>query len=514
MVKSFSCFYYFLTLQKLLNSVKSLLYCTFQQISAKNDKERHPMNLLRKKSIQMLLNEAGRKGTSLKKDLGAFDLTMLGIGAIIGTGIFVLTGVAAAEHAGPALVLSFILSGLACVFAALCYAEFASTVPVSGSAYTYSYAAFGELIAWILGWDLILEYGVASSAVAVGWSGYFQGLLSGFGIELPKALTNAYDPAKGTIIDLPAICIILLITFLLNLGVKKSARFNAIMVVIKVAVVLLFLAVGVWYVKPDNWSPFMPFGFSGVATGAATVFFAYIGFDAVSTAAEEVRNPQRNMPIGIIASLFICTLLYIAVSLVLTGIVPYDQLNVKNPVAFALSYIHQDWVAGFISLGAIAGITTVLLVMLYGQTRLFYAISRDGLLPKVFSKVNPTRQVPYVNTWLTGIIVAFFAGVVPLNKLAELTNIGTLFAFITVSIGVLILRKTQPDLKRAFRVPMVPVIPLLAVAFCGYLVLQLPKTTWIGFVSWLLIGLVIYFVYGRKHSTLNNAKETTVEKAG
>lgn len=461
------------------------------------------MNLFRKKSVEALLHETGKKGASLKKELGAFDLTMLGIGAIIGTGIFVLTGVAASEHAGPALVLSFILSGLACVFAALCYAEFASTVPVSGSAYTYSYATFGELIAWILGWDLILEYGVASSAVAAGWSGYFQGLLAGFGIELPKALTSAYDPAKGTYIDVPAIFIVLVIALLLTGGVKKSARFNAIMVVIKVAVVLLFLAVGVWYVKPENWTPFMPFGFSGVATGAATVFFAYIGFDAVSTAAEEVKNPQRNMPIGIIASLLICTVLYIAVSLVLTGIVPYDQLNVKNPVAFALNYIQQDWVAGFISLGAIAGITTVLLVMLYGQTRLFYAISRDGLLPKVFSRVSPAKQVPVVNTWLTCLFAAFFAGVVPLNKLAELTNIGTLFAFITVSIGVLILRKTQPDLKRAFKTPLVPLVPLLAVAFCGYLVLQLPATTWIGFVSWLLVGLVIYFAYGRRHSTLN-----------
>ncbi|KJE26750.1 amino acid permease family protein [Geobacillus kaustophilus] len=471
------------------------------------------MNLFRKKPIQLLMKESGVKGASLRKELGAFDLTMLGIGAIIGTGIFVLTGVAAAEHAGPALVLSFILSGLACVFAALCYAEFASTVPVSGSAYTYSYATFGELIAWILGWDLILEYGVASSAVAVGWSGYFQGLLSGFGIELPKALTSAYDPAKGTFIDLPAIIIVLFITFLLNLGAKKSARFNAVIVAIKVAVVLLFLAVGVWYVKPENWTPFMPFGFSGVATGAATVFFAYIGFDAVSTAAEEVRNPQRDMPIGIIVSLLVCTLLYIAVSLVLTGIVPYEQLNVKNPVAFALNYIHQDWVAGFISLGAIAGITTVLLVMMYGQTRLFYAISRDGLLPKVFARISPTRQVPYVNTWLTGAAVAVFAGIIPLNKLAELTNIGTLFAFITVSIGVLVLRKTQPDLKRAFRVPFVPVVPILAVLFCGYLVLQLPATTWIGFVSWLLIGLVIYFIYGRKHSELNEMARTE-EKAG
>lgn len=451
------------------------------------------------------MSESGKNGATLKKELGAFDLTMLGIGAIIGTGIFVLTGVAAAEHAGPALVLSFILSGLACVFAALCYAEFASSVPVSGSAYTYSYATFGELIAWMLGWDLILEYGVAASAVAAGWSGYFQGLLAGFGIELPKALTSAYDPANGTFIDVPAIVIVLLITFLLTQGVRKSARFNAIMVVIKVAVILLFIAVGVWYVKPENWTPFMPFGFSGVAAGAATVFFAYLGFDAVSTAAEEVRNPQRNMPIGIIASLVICTLLYIAVSLILTGIVPYDQLGVKNPVAFALNYIQQDWVAGFISLGAITGITTVLLVMLYAQTRLFYAISRDGLLPSLFAKVSERKQVPLVNSWVTGIAVSIFAGVIPLNKLAHLTNIGTLFAFTTVAIGILVLRKTEPNLKRSFMVPFVPVIPLLAVAFCTYLALQLPATTWLSFGGWLAIGLVIYFLYGRKHSKLNEA---------
>ncbi|KFZ42229.1 amino acid permease [Anoxybacillus flavithermus] len=463
------------------------------------------MSLFRRKSIESLMSDSGKNGTALKKELGAFDLTMLGIGAIIGTGIFVLTGVAAAEHAGPALVLSFILSGLACVFAALCYAEFASSVPVSGSAYTYSYATFGELIAWMLGWDLILEYGVAASAVAAGWSGYFQGLLAGFGIELPKALTSAYDPANGTFIDVPAIVIVLLITFLLTQGVRKSARFNAIMVFIKVAVILLFIAVGVWYVKPENWTPFMPFGFSGVAAGAATVFFAYLGFDAVSTAAEEVRNPQRNMPIGIIASLAICTLLYIAVSLILTGIVPYDQLGVKNPVAFALNYIHQDWVAGFISLGAITGITTVLLVMLYAQTRLFYAISRDGLLPSLFAKVSARKQVPLVNSWVTGIAVSIFAGVIPLNKLAHLTNIGTLFAFTTVAIGILILRKTEPDLKRSFMVPFVPVIPLLAVAFCLYLALQLPATTWLSFGGWLAVGLVIYFLYGRKHSKLNEA---------
>ncbi|WP_374717942.1 amino acid permease [Neobacillus sp.] len=465
------------------------------------------MNLFRKKSIQALIQEAGNKEVTLKKDLGAFDLTMLGIGAIVGTGIFVLTGVAAAIHAGPALIISFILSGLACIFAALCYAEFASIVPVSGSAYTYSYAIFGEIVAWLLGWVLILEYGLAASAVASGWSGYFQGLLSGFGIHLPKAITSAYNPTEGTFIDVPAIFILVIITYLLTQGAKKSARFNTVMVIIKVTVVLLFLGVGVWYVKPENWTPFMPFGFSGVAAGAATVFFAYIGFDAVATAAEEVKRPQRDLPIGIIASLLICTLLYIVVSAVLTGIVPYTDLNVKNPVAFALSYIHQDWVAGFISIGAIAGITTVLLVMLYGQTRLFYAISRDGLLPKFFTKVSKKKQTPVVNSWITCLIVSFFAGVVPLNKLAELVNIGTLSAFMTVSIGILYLRKNNQTLNTGFRVPLVPLIPILAFLFCGYLALQLPALTWISFAVWVVIGLLVYFVYGRKHSSLNQSEE-------
>lgn len=466
------------------------------------------MNLFRKKSIQSLIQEAGQKDVILKKDLGAFDLSMLGIGAIIGTGIFVLTGVAAAEHAGPALIISFILSGLACVFAALCYAEFASTVPVSGSAYTYSYATFGEIIAWILGWDLILEYGLASSAVASGWSGYLQGLLAGFGIHFPKAITSAYDPANGTYIDIPAILIVIIITLLLTQGVKKSAKFNTIMVIIKLAVVLLFIGVGAWYVKPSNWTPFMPFGFSGVTAGAATVFFAYIGFDAVSTAAEEVKNPQKNMPIGIIASLLVCTVLYITVSAILTGIVPYTELGVKNPVAFALSYINQDWIAGFISLGAIVGITTVLLVMLYGQSRLFYAISRDGLLPKVFSKVDKKKQTPLVNSWIICLMVSIFAGLVPLNKLAELTNIGTLFAFMTVAVGILYLRKNKQAPKTGFRVPFVPYIPILAFVFCGYLALQLPMSTWISFGVWLVIGLFVYFGYGRKHSTLNKTVDT------
>lgn len=371
------------------------------------------MDLFRKKSITEF---TVKKEGSLHKALGATDLTMLGIGCIIGTGIFVLTGVAAATHAGPALVLSFIISGLACVFAALCYSEFASSMPVTGSAYTYSYATFGEFMAWILGWAMILEYGLAASAVASGWSGYFQGLIGGFGIELPAAITSAYNAEKGTYIDIPAIVIVLLITFLLTRGIRESVKVNNIMVVLKVAVVLLFIVVGVWYVKPANWTPFMPFGFSGVAAGAASVFFAYLGFDAVASAAEEVRNPQRNMPIGIISSLAICTLLYIVVSLILTGIVPFTQLEVKNPVAFALSYIHQDWVAGFISLGAITGMTTVLLVLLYAQTRLFFAMSRDGLLPRAMSRVNPLTKTPVANTWMTGTLAAVFGGLVPLSS--------------------------------------------------------------------------------------------------
>lgn len=458
--------------------------------------------LLRKKAVEQLLEQSESKAGSLKKSLSAFDLTMLGIGAIVGTGIFVLTGVAAAVHAGPALVLSFVLSALACVFAALCYAEFASTVPVSGSAYTYSYTAFGELVAWMIGWDLILEYGVAAAAVASGWSGYAQGLLEGFGITLPLALTSAFDASKGTMIDLPAVVIIFVITMLLMKGTRESARINTIMVFVKLVVILLFLIVGIGYVKPENWSPFMPFGFSGVATGAATVFFAFIGFDAVSTAAEEVRNPQHDMPIGIIASLLICTVLYIAVSLILTGIVPYEMLNVKNPVAFALTYVNQDWVAGFISLGAIVGITTVLLVMMYAQARLFFAMSRDGLLPHIFSQVHTETQVPRKSTLFVGILVAVFSGLLPLNKLAELTNIGTLFAFILVSIGVVVLRNTNPDLRRSFRVPFVPLVPILAVVFCGYLVYSLPSVTKLGFISWLIVGAVVYFLYGRKHSYL------------
>lgn len=462
------------------------------------------MSVFRRKSIQDLLG--GEEGeVRLSRTLSAFDLAMLGVGAVIGTGIFVVTGVAAAEHAGPGLVLSFVLAAIVCVFAALCYAEFASTVPAAGSAYTYSYAAFGELLAWVLGWDLILEYGIAASAVAIGWSGYFQSLLSGFGLHIPHSLTSAYDPVNGTYFDLPAAVIIMLITILLTKGAKKTARFNTVMVFIKLGVVLLFIAVGVWYVKPGNWSPFLPYGFHGVAAGASAIFFAYIGFDSVSTAAEEVRNPQRDMPIGLIASLGICTLLYVAVSLVLTGIVPYTKLNVKNPVAFALEYIGQDWAAGLLSLGAIAGITTVLLVLLYGQSRLFYAMSRDGLLPAIMSRVNAKSRTPVINTWMIGVVVTFVAGFMPFGRLANLTSIGTLFAFTVVSVGVWVMRYTHPDVKRGFRVPCAPVISSISALSCIYLMSQLGVFTWKAFILWVSAGLVIYFAYGYWHSHLNTS---------
>ncbi len=461
------------------------------------------MDVFRKKPLTAPESAGGEK---LSKTLGALDLTLLGVGAIIGTGIFVMTGVAAAEHAGPALVLSFVLAGIACVLSALCYSEFASTLPVSGSAYAYSYVAFGELLAWILGWDLVLEYGVAAAAVSSGWSGYFQGLLEGFGLHLPTALSGAYNADKGTFINLPAIIIILLISYLLTRGVKETARFNAIMVVIKLSVVILFIVTGFFYVKPENWTPFMPFGFHGVVNGAATVFFAYIGFDALSTAAEEVKRPQRDLPIGIISSLAICTVLYIVVSLVLTGIVPYQRLNVSDPVSFALRFVDQNMVAGLISVGAIAGMTTVLLVLLFGQTRLLFAISRDGLLPESWSKVSKKTHTPIRSTWLVGGIIAVLTGIVPLDRLANLTSIGTLFAFLVVSLGVIVLRYTHPNLKRGFKVPWVPVVPLLSAAACGYLMYNLGRDTWIGFLIWLVIGLLIYGLYGYKRSKLNQNK--------
>ena len=466
------------------------------------------MSLFRKKSMEELLNASSKQ--QLIRVLGAMDLTMLGIGAVIGTGIFVLTGVAAAQHAGPALILSFVIAGLACVFAALCYAEFASTVPVAGSVYSYSYFTLGEIVAWLIGWDLVLEYGLAVSAVAVGWSGYFQNLIGGFGIHLPVALSGAPGSAPGAVFNLPSFLIILVITWLLSKGIRESAKVNNIMVFIKVAVVLVFIAVGVWYVKPANWSPFMPFGFDGVMTGAATIFFAYLGFDAVSTAAEEVKNPKKDLPIGIIGSLTICTILYIAVSAILTGIVPYAQLDVAAPVAFAMNYIGQDWFAGLISLGAICGITTVLLVMAYGQIRLFFAMSRDGLIPSLFSKVHPKYKTPYTSTWLTGLGCATVSALVPLGTLAHLVNIGTLSAFVLVSVAVLVLRKTHPQIHRAFTCPGVPLIPILAILFCGYLMISLPLITWKMFFVWMVIGVVVYLLYGKGHSKLATKSQSDI----
>ncbi len=461
------------------------------------------MSLMRKKSVHGIL--AFSKSTqSLKKELGVFDLTMLGIGAIIGTGIFVLTGTGALI-AGPGLMLSFVIGALACGFAALCYAEFASMLPVSGSTYTYAYATLGELIAWIIGWDLVLEYLLASSAVSVGWSGYFQNLLAGFGLTLPDALSAAYGarPGMHTFFNLPAFLIAMCVTSLLAFGIKESKRFNNIVVVIKVAVVLLFIALGVWHVKPANWNPVLPYGMNGVFHGAAIVFFSFLGFDAVTCAAEEVKNPEHDIPRGVIWSLTICSILYVVVSAIMTGIVHYpDFAGVDHPVSKALEVAGLDWVAGIVNIGAILGMTTVILVMTYGQTRITFAMSRDGLLPKVFSEVHPKHQTPYKATWIIGSMIALLAGFVPLGTLAELVNIGTLAAFSLIAIAVIVLRKQQPDLPRKFHCPAVPVVPGLAVLFCVFLMAQLAALTWLCFVVWLLIGLVVYFGYSRKRAVL------------
>ncbi|MFC7442370.1 amino acid transporter [Laceyella putida] len=468
------------------------------------------MSLFRTKNINSLLNEAQSKG-KLKRDLGAWDLTLLGIGAIIGTGIFVLTGTGALT-AGPGLIISFVIAGLACAFAALAYAEFASLVPISGSVYTYSYATLGEFIAWIIGWDLVLEYLFAVSSVSVGWSGYFQSLLGGFGIHLPDALTAAPGAKEGVItyFNLPAFLIVMLITFLLSRGITESKRVNNIMVLIKVAVVVLFIVVGVGYVKPANWEPFTPFGMDGIFQAAALVFFAYVGFDAVASAAEETRNPKRDLPRGLLWSLGICTVLYVIVTAIMTGVVPFAQFkgHEDHPVSLVLQLAGQNWVAGLIDLGAIMGMTTVILVMLYGQTRIFFSMSRDGLLPKAFSHVHPKYKTPFNSTWILGTIAAFIGALLPLDKLAELVNIGTLTAFALVSVGVIVLRKTQPDLPRAFRCPGVPVIPLIAVGSCLFLISKLAVITWIAFGVWLLIGLVVYFTYSRKHSLLNESSSS------
>ena len=414
--------------------------------------------LFRRKNVGTLLKKSG--DVQLKQTLGAFDLVLLGVGAIVGTGIFILPGTVAASNSGPAIVFSFIIAAIVCALAGLCYSEFSSSIPVTGSAYTYGYIVFGELVGWLVGWALLLEYGLAAASVATGWSSYLSAFLEGFNITIPKAISGPFNPADGTYVNVPAIAIVLAIALLLTRGIQESAKLNKIMVFIKVGVILLFIGVGIFYVEPANWQPFMPFGINGVMSGAAIVFFAYLGFDAVSAAAEEVKNPQRNLPIGIIGSLLICTLLYIAVSLVLTGMVSYTRLNVSDPVSFAMQLVHLDWVAGVISLGAVVGMVTVILVMLYGGTRLLYAFGRDGLLPQSMSELNKKYNTPVKNTWTFAVLVAICAGIVPLSKLAELVSMGTLIAFTIVSIGVIYLRKDKSIPTGGFKVPFFPVLPI------------------------------------------------------
>jgi APA family basic amino acid/polyamine antiporter len=495
------------------------------------------MNLWATKSIAALRAEAETTNErSLKRALTAMNLTMLGIGAIIGAGIFVLTGLAAALHAGPAVPLSFVVAAIACGLAGLCYAEMASTVPVAGSAYTYSYATMGEFAAWIIGWDLVLEYAMGAATVGVGWSGYFVSLLDYFGLHLPTVVTSAplrwctaadvtnavaacAQPGwnrTGSLFNLPAVLIVLLATTILVIGIRESAKVNNLIVILKLAVVVLFVIFGFQYVNPDNWKPFIPpntgtfgeFGWSGIFRGAGLIFFAYIGFDAVSTAAQEAKNPQRDMPKGILGSLGICTVLYVLVSLTLTGLVRYDKLNVAHPVAYAVEQVQQlSWLRPFITLGAVLGLGSVVLVMLLGQSRVFYAMSRDGLIGPWAGKVHPKFRTPYLSTIYVGLIVAVVTGTFPIQILGELVNIGTLLAFVLVCFGVWILRRKRPELDRPFRTPLVPLVPILGVLACLGLMATLPGDTWLRLFVWLLIGLVIYFSYGRKHSVLQRERE-------
>ncbi len=486
--------------------------------------------LFTKKSIEGLQAEAAGESSGLRRTLGALNLTSLGVGAIIGAGIFSITGVAAAQYAGPALVVSFIISAIACGFAGLCYAEFASMLPIAGSAYTYSYATIGEFFAWIIGWDLIIEYLFASSTVAVAWSGYVVSFFEkNLGIHIPAALSGApysFDPATGfaatdAVINLPAILIIGIITFMLVRGIKESATFNNVIVLVKVVVILLFIVFGFMYVNPENWVPFIPentgefgsYGWSGIFRAAGVIFFAYIGFDAVSTAAQESKNPQRDMPIGILASLAICTVLYIAVSLVLTGIVPYSMLNVPDPIAVAVDAaklpdgsLALAWLSPLVKIGAIAGLSSVILVMLMGQPRIFFTMSRDGLLPSIFSKVHTTYRTPIVSTIITGATAMVIAGFFPINVLSELVSIGTLLAFVLVCTAVLILRRTHPHIERPFKTPLVPFVPIGGIVVCLSQMIPLPLATWERLIAWLAVGMLIYFFYGVKHSKVNEGR--------
>jgi len=462
--------------------------------------------LTRRKPVETLIDDAKPHQGGLRRALGALELTALGIGAIIGAGIFVMTGVGA-RQAGPGLIASFVLAGVACAMAALCYAEFAAMIPVAGSAYSYSYATMGELVGWIIGWDLVLEYAVAAAAVAVGWSGYFRVILAGLGIHLPAAIAGAPGSAPGAIINLPALLIVLIISAVLYVGIQESARLNSVIVAIKLGAVAVVIGVGVFFVQPHNWVPFAPFGFEGISKGAAYIFFAYIGFDAVSTAAEEAIDPGRDLPRGILWSLFVCTILYIAVAAVLTGMVHYTKIDRSAPLSSAFVMRGMNFIAGVISAGAVAGLTSVLLVLLLGQSRIFYAISRDGLLPPAFSRVHPRFKTPYIPTSITAVAVGITAALLPIQEIAELTNIGTLFAFVLVCLGVWIMRHVDPQARRPFRTPMVPAVPIIGALFCLYLMKSLPEITWLRFFIWMAIGLIIYFVYGRYHSRVAIAAE-------
>jgi APA family basic amino acid/polyamine antiporter len=482
------------------------------------------MSLMRTKPIDPNAN------TGLRRCLTAWDLTLLGIGCIIGTGIFVLTGVAAAQHAGPAIVLSFVISGTACAFAALCYAELAGAVGGAGSAYGYAYAGIGEFVAWIIGWMLILEYSVATATVSIGWSGYFASILdSFFGMKLPLAFTSAPGEVPGvtTYANVPAMAIVLTLAALLSWGVKESARFNGVMVMIKLATILAFIAIAGPHVNVDNWTPFIPerivdangvghYGFAGVTTAAALIFFAYIGFDAVSTAGEEAVRPQRDLPLGILASLAICTVLYIVVSGILTGVVPYQQIDLKAPVAEAMGSLGIVWAKGLVATGAIFGITTVMLVLYYGLTRVVLAMSRDGLLPASMAAVHPKTLTPVKLILGSGVVIALIAGMFPIGRVAELVNLGTLGAFFLVCLSVILLRKTRPDMLRPFKTPLVPLVPILGMGFCGWLMVSLPLVTWMAFGIWMTLGLLLYFAYSRSHATaaIATAQEAARNRLG
>ncbi|MFE0514016.1 amino acid permease [Streptomyces sp. NPDC058964] len=483
--------------------------------------------LFRTKKVEQSILDTEEPEHALKKSLSALDLTVFGVGVIIGTGIFVLTGKVARENAGPAVSLAFVAAGVVCALAALCYAEFASTVPVAGSAYTFSYASLGELPAWIIGWDLVLEFALGTAVVAVGWSGYMRSLLDNAGWHLPDYLAGR-DGAHGFGFDILAAALILVLTAILVIGMKLSARVTEVVVAIKVVVVLIVIVAGAFFIKGSNYQPFIPkaqavhaesnlsaplvqlmfgwapsnFGVMGIFTAASVVFFAFIGFDVVATAAEETKNPQRDMPRGILGSLLVCTALYVAVSIVVTGMQHYSRLSVDAPLADAFKATGHPWYAGAISFGAVIGLTTVCMILLLGQTRVFFAMSRDGLLPRFFSVVHPRFRTPHRPTILLGVIIAIIAGFTSLSELAELVNIGTLFAFVVVALGVIILRRTRPDLHRAFRTPWVPFVPVLSVLATLWLMLNLPAETWLRFAVWMIIGFVVYFLYGRSHSRL------------